>query len=647
MPEIIEPIIEPLGFVGVGGATYGGGTNTYDIAVAGQPFFLAASQQYPYKRETAPYRRTQIDQTREPGEQTLLGWWLRSQSSFHLGAGVKYQEPVQGDTVGYRFWKSAGVDPWQVGRVTLLPDVVKADVATTNPIAVSAVDADSGIALVADGADLYTITDAAVVTALTWGGTGTILAIATDGLNYYVSNGTDVFSGPLDGSAAGTSIFTYHAAVTAVAMGWVKQRLIVGADTKVWEIVPGAPAPTTATYTNPVDGWVWTAVTDGPNSIYLSGYAGLSSSVLKLALDTAGDLPALTNAVTVADLPGGEIITSMATYVGKYLALGTNRGVRIGTIDTSGAYTYGQITYGPLSVITNGYDTVYDRTVTGSPVTGFAFEDRFLYATVTNFIDNGDGTLSSGVVRIDLSRDLGGGMFAWATDLRTMSTGTVNSVVNLGFTGKIMIAATDGLYIESNELCPKGYLDTGQIRYLTLEDKHFKLIKPRFIRPMNGKAGIYTVLPNGTLQSIMVVDNSVDPTIDITTGLDQPYESTAFRFELLRNEADTTESVVFTGYQLKALPAVRRARLLTIPLMCYDFEEDRFNVQTGYIGWAGDKIKALEQVESLGDTVLIQDFTLDETVQAVIESIQFVRMTPPERGYHGFGGVLYVTARTV
>jgi hypothetical protein len=45
----------------------------YDVAFSGLPFFVAASETQPYRRVTAQYRKQQIDQTREPGEQTLTG----------------------------------------------------------------------------------------------------------------------------------------------------------------------------------------------------------------------------------------------------------------------------------------------------------------------------------------------------------------------------------------------------------------------------------------------------------------------------------------------------------------------------------------------------------------------------------------------
>jgi hypothetical protein len=726
MPEIVEPIVAALGVTSTTATAYALDSNAYDIAVGGIPFYLAAEKEYPYKRETAPYRRQQIDQTREPGEQSLLGWWLRSQSSFHLGAGVKYQEPTQGETVGYRFYKSAGVDPWSVGKVTLLRSVTSVLTPSNPPIVVGGTDSASvDVVLVADGAVLKRVIADGTSTTLTWGGAGTILALAQDGLNYYAANASGIYRGPLTGATSGTLVFSHPATATTVTLGWVKQRLMAGINNEVHEIVPIATALnvtaaqvqtnvatlTTASphqfqvgnrvtvasmataayngtwlvsavtsntisyevvvadtayaatavgtvvlasnndrpiYSHSNTSWQWTGVTEGPNCIYLSGYSGTSSSIIKVSLDTSGALPTLTRAVTVAEMPDGEYVTAIASYVGRYITIGTNKGVRVGTIDTSGYATSGFITYGPLSVIANGVDNVYDRTITGAVVKGFTFQDRFAYATVTNMIDNGDGTLSSGLVRIDLSREVGSNQMAWSTDLRTMTTATVHGVAELGTSGRKVIAATDGIWLESTgQLVTEGYLQTGLIRYLTLEDKHFKLIKPRISRPMSGDIELSAVTADGTIRSIMTITDAVDPTSDITTGLVAPAESLAFRFTLNRDTTTDILGSTLTGYQLKALPAVKRSRQLTIPLLNFDWEEDRNNVLDGYTGRAGLRIQMLEDIESVGDVVTIQDFTLGEQVQAVIESVQFVRTSPSNRGYSGFGGILYVTARTV
>jgi hypothetical protein len=102
----------------------------YDVAFGGIPFFLAPTDVNPYQRETAPYRKEQFDNSREPGEQSLTGWWIRSQSSFHGGAGINFYDPTAGESIGYRFNDSQGVNPWVKGQVSLLKDTTNAHVTT-------------------------------------------------------------------------------------------------------------------------------------------------------------------------------------------------------------------------------------------------------------------------------------------------------------------------------------------------------------------------------------------------------------------------------------------------------------------------------------------------------------------------------------
>lgn len=87
-----DDITEGLPFVlsnPAGSTSYTATGYAYDIAIAGLPFFISPLDDSPYRRVTAQYRKQQIDQSREPGEQSLTGWWIRSQSSFHLGQGIK------------------------------------------------------------------------------------------------------------------------------------------------------------------------------------------------------------------------------------------------------------------------------------------------------------------------------------------------------------------------------------------------------------------------------------------------------------------------------------------------------------------------------------------------------------------------------
>ena len=93
----------------------------FDISIGGQPFFLLNDDNNPYRRVTAQYRKNQVDMSREPGEQTLTGWWLRSQSSFHLGQGITFYEPTQDESLRFQYTYSKGCDVWTKGQVTLLP----------------------------------------------------------------------------------------------------------------------------------------------------------------------------------------------------------------------------------------------------------------------------------------------------------------------------------------------------------------------------------------------------------------------------------------------------------------------------------------------------------------------------------------------
>jgi hypothetical protein len=128
-PDITDPIPYPLSNPITTGS-FGLTSVAYDIAIAGQPFFLETSDDTPYRRVTAQYRKQQLDTTREPGEQTLTGWWIRSQSTFHLGQGVKFFEPAQDESLRFQYTYSKGCDVWSKGQVTLLKNVSNQHITT-------------------------------------------------------------------------------------------------------------------------------------------------------------------------------------------------------------------------------------------------------------------------------------------------------------------------------------------------------------------------------------------------------------------------------------------------------------------------------------------------------------------------------------
>lgn len=116
---------------------------------------------------------------------------------------------------------------------------------------------------------------------------------------------------------------------------------------------------------------------------------------------------------------------------------------------------------------------------------------------------------------------------------------------------------------------------------------------------------------------------------------------------MYRDATDNTKGPTFKGYQAKATIATPRQRVVRFPVYCFDVETDKYNTVIGYEGRAFTRIQTLEDIEEGGDVVIWQDLSTGESRQAIIEQVTFTRMTPPDKRFDGFGGVLEITIRTV
>jgi hypothetical protein len=247
-----------------------------------------------------------------------------------------------------------------------------------------------------------------------------------------------------------------------------------------------------------------------------------------------------------------------------------------------------------------------------------------------------------------LSQLLSDGKYAYATDLCSGTTGACNGIAFIGETGRAsFVVDGDGVYFQhATNKVASGYIDTGATRFNTIEKKHFKFVKVRTSAPLNGYIAVSTITKNGTVASITTLTSETMADQDLTTNMTSAQEQLAFRFTLFRNATDATLGAGVIGYQIKALPVNKRTRSISIPLMCYDFEMDRYNIEIGYEGRAWERLSTLENLESEGNTVTIQDFTTGEQVEGWIEKLSFDRIQPSERRFKGFGGIVYVQVRT-
>jgi hypothetical protein len=238
--------------------------------------------------------------------------------------------------------------------------------------------------------------------------------------------------------------------------------------------------------------------------------------------------------------------------------------------------------------------------------------------------------------------------FPWAWDL--IASGTTTTATQVAFFGNSDRAAfTNGnnTWAESTtDLVAEGYLRTGYIRYNTLELKIFKMLQAR-VNTANGGLNIDSVDASDNAVRIGTFAQGANvPEINVSYPT-AAQEYLAFKFTLTRSETDNTKGPLFTGYQVKALPAIPRQRLIQYPLSCFDHESDHFGVEVGYEGAAYQRMSQLEAVENNGDTIRVEDFRTGESYIGLIEELDFKNTTPSDKRFTGYGGVLLVTIRTV
>jgi hypothetical protein len=717
-----------------GATNYSATGEAYDIAIAGLPFFLLNSDESPYRRVTAQYRKQQIDQSREPGEQTLTGWWLRSQSSFHYGQGIKFFEPIQDESLRFQYTESKGVDVWTKGQATLLKSctaqhlttggiqtngrpwqmmrsiqwttssikydgVLLADeydvdkvfpkitvsisnkarttnVATLTTTAVHGLC--TGMEIVITGVDAtfngtYRITGVPTTTTFTYTtatsgtiastavspvGTGVaevihfidytsgtdypVHAICDDGVYaYWVTNVLNAGTPRLrvykkllsdDSSVSPTLMISSNGiTVTNAVMEYTKDRIVMCVNDKVYEFSSTATTLPTAVYPHNDPDHIYTSITSSGAAIYISGYSGIQSNIYKFTLTTAGAMPTLTSAITAAELPVGEIVFKIAYYLGN-MAIGTSQGMRM----ADASQIDGSITYGAL--IFESEQPVYD----------FGFRDRYIWAA-----SGVDGQV--GVTRIDMGQPLGNLQFPYAWDLYdpadTLGHHTT-ACAFLGDTNRLAFCnagngSNGDIYIESaSTLIAEGTIRTGYVRYNTLELKIFKLMQAR-IDTTNGGLGIDSIDAADNFYRIGTFAQGASvPEININYP-QASQEYLGFQFTLSRSSTDTSKGPLFTGYQIKALPAIPRQRLIQYPLSCFDHESDHFGVEVGYEGAAYFRMSQLEDIENVGDTIRVEDFRTGESFIGLIEELDFMNKTPSDKRFSGYGGTLLVTIRTV
>ena len=630
----------------------------YDLTIDDLPFLVNVSNQNPYRRETAQYRKDQFDNSQEPGEQSLTGWWLRSQTSWHNGAGISFYEPGTDRESQQKFADSRGIDIWTVGQATLLNDVFHSYTGANGIIAVAGesaggtdyiVSGDSAgylKKLTLNGDAAASVANYTLATGHVSGGATPDLfkSVTSDGTRYFAVCSKAIHAGNIDGTGSDVVIHR-HITGGVHIIKFTKGYLVFG-ETRSLYIINDLTDPLTTTghntgtstlgalpkmsHENP--NFVWNTIEGGNRFIYAGGYAGSDSEIWAIPFgDNAGILePDPASAIQVVQLPYGEIINAMQYYLG-YMAIGTNKGVRIAQVSTDGS-----LTLGPLLV-----DTQF-------PVTGFVASGNYIWASTSVAGDNGfDNAI---LIRIDLGTQFDDGTFAYAYDLQYESDEDSYASGVLFAEDRLHIIVNEGGdagEIKTEKLSLKratGWLQTGKIRYGTVEPKFFRYINVQCTTGQGDNVSVYTIDKNGTTNSLAILSEGLSNQDVSMTTVENKQEYISLKF-VFNNVTDDQELPVLEAYQIKAVPATRRQRIYQYPLSCYDSEMDRYSSIFGYTGRAMEFIQRLEAIEETGRFVNVTDYRTGEQYQGVIEEVRFTNESSPDKNSSGFGGLLLVTVR--
>ena len=592
-------------------------------AIGNTPWLSAASDNNRISRITTTYQKERIDQGTLTGEQSLTNWWLRSATSWHHGAGEQYYDADSSDL--YRFYESNNIDPWTLGELKLLP-------ATTN-LTTSAASSPATVS----GGTFY-ISGSAVkfyngtsTTSTSLGTSTTAQTLTTDGTFAIVGANDGIYQ--VSTALAVTKLYSKKAGVTTQtvqSIAYVKDRIVAGVmhdstDMHLYELArnPTSP-PVTLTsgdvrFTFANTSIAFNSISELPGAIVVGYTQGAVSRVQMYTINPTSPTAAIVGPTIIAELPRGETLNQMRSYLNEYVILATTKGLRVGTIGTDGQ----SFTYGPLNVEGNVNDIALDET--------------YVYCTRSNLVSG-----SAGLWRLNLGQTIDNG-YAYAADLVTDSN-VPNGLAFVGSTGLKFITSSSGTWVEhATNLAASGYLKSGLIRWGTGEKKQPVSLSIKSDPDSSGTLG-FNVDDNAD-QLLTTGTIPFGPNTEATLA-SYVYPADVFQvtFNFTRSTTDATKGPTLTEWQIRALPAPLRSRTITVPLLCYEEERDPNGNTRVSNPW--ERIQYLESIEQNGGAVLYQDFNSSEERICVIRAIQFEQSAPPTFA-SGFGGIVTIQLQTI
>ena len=525
----------------LGGASFYTGTGTtqlvpyvFPIAINGRPY-LIDTKSNEFTRQFDARVRDSVDQSAEPGEAAInpQGLWRRSQSSWHYGAGQDYSDTADAEV--YRFRSNKGVNVWDRGKLSLLKDTTQilSDAAAT----LKSIVAGTRLYVASAGNVTFYTSLTASPTSCTAEPGGNVGSMTSDGYNVWASfaahgiHVTNTSTGAFSSYITGTDTFT--------KIKYTKGRLMAAAGATIYNFI-GASGPGAGLFTHGNSTWSWVGFAGGQNHIYAAGYAGQTSLIYKTTIKTDGT--ALDAPTVAAELPEGEIVTALDSYLG-YVLIGTTTGFRFASSDTDG-----NLVVGPLIEV--------------GQVDAFASQGRFVWFSYKNL----DST-STGLGRMDIGTQIATNQPAWAADLMVTGQGAVPSISLYG-TRPVFTVTGLGVYCEhATDLVASGTLDSGIYRWGVPDTKFIPKWDLR-TEPLNGTVAISVAADSGSFRSVgtQTVAGSLESTFD---GFESKVFEAEARLDLTRSATDSTVGPAVTRWLGRAYAAPLRSQIFSVPLLLH------------------------------------------------------------------------------
>ena len=592
-------------------------------AIGNTPWLSAASDNNRISRITTTYQKERIDQGALTGEQSLTNWWLRSATSWHHGAGEQYYDADTSDL--YRYYESNNIDPWTLGELKLLPATTNLTTSSaTSPATVS-----SGTFYISGGAVKFYNGSTTTTTSL--GTSTTAQTLTSDGTYALVGTNDGIYQ--VTTALAVTKLYSKKAGVTTQvvqSIAYVKDRIMAGVmhdatDMHLYELArnPGSPPVTMASgdirFTFANTSLTFNSISELPGAVVVAYTQGAISRVQMYTINPTSPTAAIVGPTIIAELPRGETVNQLRTYLNEFVILATTKGLRIGTIGTDSQ----SFTYGPINVDGDVKDVAQD--------------ESYVYATRSNLVSG-----SAGLWRLNLGQAIDNG-YAYAPDLVTDSNAP-NGIAFVGTTGLKFMTSSSGTWVEhATTLAESGYLSSGLIRWGTGEKKQPVSLSIKSDPDSSGTLGFN--LDDNADQLLTTGTTPFGPNTEAAlASYISPADVFQVTFNFTRDATTSSLGPTLTEWQVRALPSPLRSRTITIPLLCYEEERDPNGNTRVSSPW--ERIQYLESIEQNGGAVLYQDFTSGEERICVIRAIQFEQSAPPTFA-SGFGGIVTLQLQTI